>query len=316
MSNSLPSVDECDVHNKSLLRAYRARTAKWWRWLRTDTHHALWPQIYSMILEDMTFRTLAAAAQADQESVLHSPILARGLLQGYAATQGLSIRRLVDQTRRTISLRRLLTDIKNNLHLLSRENYVAGAGLPFDGNASAQQYLANNGTAGFWAPNTGDMAFVPSMQAHGVFDRLSGISPEARNRDDRIPRRVIDALESWLNTKEIDEVVEWSNMRIAHAADEDSYQNVDFAALIPTMDKISAAQRQIVRTAEVVSAYILRGPIHGALIPVFQYSQFRRLEIGIRDPQAIKMAQQRWHDLTEERDQWAHRVLDELCPFP
>jgi hypothetical protein len=267
-----------------------------------------------MILEDMTFRTLAAAAQADEESVLHSPILSRGLLQGYAATQGLSIRRLLDQTRKTISLRRLLTDIKNNLHLLSRENYVAGAGLPFDGNAAAQQYLANNGTAGFWAPNTGNMAFVPSMQAHGVFDRLSGISPEARNREDLIPRRVIDALESWLNTKEIDEVVEWSNMRIAHAADEASYQNVDFAALIPTMDKISAAQRQIVRPAEVVSAYILRGPIHGALVPVFQYSQFRRLEIGIRAPRAITIAQRRWRDLTEERDQWADRVLDELCP--
>jgi hypothetical protein len=290
VNNRLPLVDECDVHNKESLRAHRTRTEKWWRWLRTGAHHALWPQIYSMIREDMTFRTLAAAADADKESVLHSPILARGLLQGYAATQGLSIRRLVDKTRKTISLRRLLTDIKNNLHLLTRENYVAGDGLPFD-------------------PDD-----LPSMQAHAKFDRLSGISPGARSGDDRIPKRVIDALESWLNTKEIGEVVEWSDMRIAHAADEASYQNVDLAALSLTMDKISTAQRQIVRTAEVVSAHILRGPIHGNLVPVFQYSQFHRLEIGVRDPQAVRIAQRRWRDLTDERDQWADRVLDELCP--
>jgi hypothetical protein len=41
-------------------------------------------------------------------------------------------------------------------------------------------------------------------------------------------------------------------MRIAHAADQESYQNVNLAALAPTMDKISTAQRQIVRATEAV----------------------------------------------------------------
>jgi hypothetical protein len=294
--NSSPSVEECDVQDKASLRAYRDKARKWWRWLRDDPHHALWQQICSMILEDVTFRTLVAVAEADRDSVFHSPILARGLLQGYAATQGLFIRRLVDNTRKTISLRRLLADIKNNLRLLTRENYVAGEGLPFDPGPEAQRYLA----------------VVPSMQAHGAFDRLRGISPGPRSRDDRIPQCVINALESWLNTKEIEEVVEWSHMFLAHAADKASYQTVDFAALTPTLDKISAAQRQIVRTAEVVSAYFLRGPIHLSLVPVFQYSQFHRLEIGVRDPNAIKIGEQRWHDLAEERDHWTDSVLDEL----
>jgi hypothetical protein len=57
-----------------------------------------------MLIGDMTFRTLAAAAEADKESALHSPIIQRGLLQGHAATQGLAIRRLVDTTRKVISL--------------------------------------------------------------------------------------------------------------------------------------------------------------------------------------------------------------------
>jgi hypothetical protein len=123
---------------------------------------------------------------------------------------------------------------------------------------------------------------------------------------------VIDTLERWLKVKEISEVVDWSNMRVAHAADEAAHQGVDFAALIPTMGKISTAQRQIVRTAEIVSAYVLRGPIHGSLIPVFQYSQFHRLGMAFRDPQAIKIAQHRWHELAKQRDQWTDGVIREL----
>lgn len=314
MAETLPPVEICDVHDRESLRAYRVRAEKWWRWLKTDSHHALWPQIYSMVLEDMTFRTLATAADLDKESVLHSPILARGLLQGYAAMQGLSIRRLVDRTKNTISLWRLLNDIRNNLHLITRENYVAGHGLPFDPDAATQEYLARGNSSGFWADFTGSMAFGPSVQAHGIFDRLSGISVHARTREDRIPVRIIDTLLSWLNANEIGQVVNWSNMRVAHSADNASYQSVDFMALTPTIDNISSAQRLIVRVAETITAYILRGPIHGNLVPVFQYSQFNRLDVGVRDQRAIKAAQQRWHDLAAERDRWTNGVLDELSP--
>ena len=313
MSDTLPSVEQCDVLDRASLEAYRTKTAKWWRWLKTDKHHALWPQIYSMILEDLTFRTLAAAAEADKESALHCPILARGLLQGYAATQGLSIRRLVDMTKNVISLRRLLTDIRNNLQLLTRENYVSGGGLPFDPDGAMHEYLASVGTDGFWAPNTGKMAFAPSMQAHGVFDQLAGSAPGSRSRGDRIPKRVIDTLEAWLTMKEIDEVVDWSNKRIAHAADEAAHQGVDFFTLTPTTSKIATAQRQIVRTAEVISAYILRGPIHGSLVPVFQYSQFHRFEMIVRDQKVIKIAQERWYELAQERDRWTDDVLRALA---
>jgi len=56
------------------------------------------------------------------------------------------------------------------------------------------------------------------MQAHAAFDRLAGTQPESRDRADRIPKRLIDTVETWLKAKEIEDV-EWSNMCIAHAAD-------------------------------------------------------------------------------------------------
>jgi hypothetical protein len=56
------------------------------------------------------------------------------------------------------------------------------------------------------------------LQAHAAFDRLAGTQPESRDRADRIPKRLIDTVETWLKAKEIEDV-EWSNMCIAHAAD-------------------------------------------------------------------------------------------------
>jgi hypothetical protein len=282
MNDTVPPIEQCDVCNKASLASYRTKKAQWWRWLRTDNQNALWPQIYAMIIEDMTFRTLVAAADADKESGLHSPIIRRGILQGNAATQGLAIRRLADE--KNISLRRLLRNIKENIHLITRENYVSGEGLPYDSNADAN-----------WS-------------AHLKFDRLAGTQPKSRSRADRIPKRVIKILEGWLDAKEIREVVKWTNTHIAHAADPENART-DVTPL--TMDNIAVSQRNIVRTAEAVSAYLLNGPIQGAIIPVFRYSQFSRFEM-IVNREAVKKAQERWRELAEERDQWTQGIWEEL----
>jgi hypothetical protein len=267
----------------STLEAYERCLEKWRRWLRDDPHQALWPQIYSMLLADMTFRSIAAAAEADPESALHSPILVRAITTGYASDQALSVRRLIDMTGGVISLRKLVGELRNNLNLMTRENFVCAGGLSYDDN---------------W-------------MGHFRFDRLAGIDQAARRRNDRMPRRIINKLDSWLDTEEINTVKDWSNARVAHAVDLTA-QRVDPAKLTPTGETVAMAQRQIVRAAEAISAYLLGGPVHGALIPVFQYSQFYRFEMMLRNPEAMKKAHARWREMAEERDQWTAGVIEEL----
>ena len=269
--------------NGSTLQAYERCLEKWRRWLRNDPHQALWPQIYSMLLADMTFRAIAAAADADPESALHSPILVRAITTGYASDQALSVRRLTDMTGGTMSLRKLVGELRNNLGLMTRDNFVCAGGLSYDEN----------------------------LMGHYRFDRLAGVDEAARRRDDRIPRRLINKLDSWLETEEINKVKDWSNARIAHAVDLTARQ-VDPAMLTPTAETVAAAQRQIVRAAEAISAYLLGGPVHGAIIPVFQYSQFYRFEMMLHNPEAMKKAHERWGKMAEERDQWTAGVIEEL----
>lgn len=273
--------------NGSTLEAYERCLEKWRRWLRDDPHQALWPQIYSMLLADMTFRAIAAAADADPESALHSPILVRAITTGYASDQALTVRRLTDTTGGTMSLRKLVGELRNNLGLMTRHNFVCAGGLSYDEN----------------------------LMGHYRFDRLAGVDEAARRRDDRIPRRLINKLDSWLETKEIHKVKDWSNARIAHAVDLTARQ-ADPSKLTPTAETVAAAQRQIVRAAEAISAYLLGGPVHGAIIPVFQYSQFHRFEMMVKNPEAMKKAHERWGEMANERDQWTAGVIEELIAAP
>jgi hypothetical protein len=242
-------IDQCDVLVKETLKAYREKEAVWHQWLRTDEHHAIWPQIYAMLLSDLTFRTIAHAADNDKESALHNRLIRQAFTQGYLATQGLAIRRLIDDDRNVISLRRLLRDVKDKIRLITREVYVAGTGLSYDGD----------------------------FRPHELFDQLSGARTDRRQRQDRIPPKIIERIESWLDIPEIGEVVDWTHKFLAHAAD---FQRnpVDPTTLHPTMEKIAAAQKAIVRATEAVWAYVLQMPGHMAIIPVYQFSKFWRFD--------------------------------------
>ncbi len=246
--DGLPPVQTCDVADHRSLTKYRACMDKWVRWMRTDPHHALWPQIYSMLIADMTYRCIARAANADPQSALHSPIIRRAISDGYAAGQGLAIRRLVDESKGTMSLRRLVGEIRNNLANMTRENIACNLGGKFDD----------------WS------------LAHGRFDQMSGIPFENRKRSDRLPLRLLTRLDTWLASPEIATVETWCNERVAHAADLAARGGEDSIIQATT---VALAQRQIVRTAEAIWAYFLGGPSHIGVVPVFQYSQFFRFDM-------------------------------------
>lgn len=80
----------------------------------------------------MSFRTLADRVTKDAGSPLNNSLIAEKLINGHVATQVLAIRRLMDRTKNTISLRRLLTDIRSNYALFTRKNYICHDGLPCD----------------------------------------------------------------------------------------------------------------------------------------------------------------------------------------
>src|SRR5215471_9460385 len=85
------TIDQCDVHNKHALVAFRERRQQWLTWLETDEHHAIWKVLWSMISHDVTYRIFVELANHNPDSAIHNPLLGEALVNGYFATQVLAI---------------------------------------------------------------------------------------------------------------------------------------------------------------------------------------------------------------------------------
>ena len=193
-----------------------------------------------MVWTDVLFRMLTQFAIDYENSALHNSRLTGALLNGYTATQVLAIRRLMDTSKNVISLRRLVGDLKNSVHLFTRENYACFDGLPYDYLAVQHKVLAENvGNMPFWAETKGPKAFSTSSSAHAQFDRLAGIDPSSRTREDRLPKSLLTTIDKWLDDSGADALADWSSSYLGHAGTPERRQKiVDYTV---TMDEVASA---------------------------------------------------------------------------
>jgi len=274
-------IDRCDVVDKKGLAAFRGRRRNWLVWLETDEHHAIWQVLSTMVWRDVVFRTIADVANSDPQSALHNPLLTEALLSGYFSTQVLAIRRLMENTSKpVISLTGMLKELRRSLKLLTRENLVCFDGLPFDSQAAQQRVMLahiGQGAGFYWGARTGPDAHMPAEQSHRKFDRLAGIQPQNRCREDCLPAQIIDRLEQWLAESGADEIVKWSHTLLAHAAGPTFPNRAAIAAAAPTADKITHCINVFVRVAEAVTNSILNHSGRGMLVPMPQFNPFEKL---------------------------------------
>ncbi|MFO1097211.1 MAG: hypothetical protein U1E81_02780 [Xanthobacteraceae bacterium] len=308
------SLKNCDVppERRRALEAYRAKRRTWLDWIDKDGDHAIWTTLSAMIWNDVSFRTLAHLGANDPHSPLTNTLLAEKLINGHFATQVLAIRRLIDKTRNTISLRRLISDIRSNYALFTRENYVCHDGLPYDYEAVMHAELMQRANTGpFWGATSGPQAWGTSQMAHQQFDRLSGIAPANRKREDRLPRALLDRIEGWLNTSDADELAEWSHVYLAHAGSAENRSAL--ADAIITNDRITAVTRVLARVTEAISAYLLyAGGRSNALMPTAQFNQFEHLDRPVLQPDQLERLHDLWDRLTDERDQFLEGVREDM----
>jgi hypothetical protein len=175
-----------------------------------------------MVWADVVFNTLAELAIANEQNALNSPLIIESLFNGRVATQVLSIRRLMDGgASGIISLRRLAKDIRASFALLTRENYVCYDGLPYDYKAARQAnfkgHIGEWGQGGIWMSTDGPQADGASELTHRQFDRLTGIDPSNRSREDRLPSALMTTIEKMARHSGADDLAKWSSTYLAHA---------------------------------------------------------------------------------------------------
>jgi hypothetical protein len=310
------SPDQCDVNDKASLATFRQRRRFWLTCLETDEHHAIWQVLSTMVWRDVSFRCIAELANSNPDSGLHNSLLTESLLSGYFATQVLAIRRLMDNANKDIiSFPRLFKDMRRNLHLFTRENVVGFDGLPYDYQAAQRRVMLHHLSQGggpFWGAQSGPDAHVPAQRMHEQFDRLVGVRPEERRRDDCLPKKIIDNLEYWLNESDAVEIVKWSHTLLAHAAGPNSPNRSVIAAAAPTADKITNCIKFFVKVVEAITGPILLHSGRGMLVPVPQFNQFEKLENSLITQDTREIIGAHWDRLTGERNDYLKGIEEEL----
>jgi hypothetical protein len=195
--------------------------------------------------------------------------------------------------------------------LFTRENYVCFDGLPYDYAAAQNAWFLENagswGKGGLWAPREGPRAASPSEAAHKQFDRLAGIDPANRRREDCLPISLLTTVEEWLDNSGADDLAEWSHAFLAHAGGPESRKRI--ADLRVTANKITDVIEALSRATEAISAYILGATSRSrALMPVAQFNPFSKLDKPIMQAGGEAAAYKLWHELSDRRNDYLNRV--------
>lgn len=301
------SIAECDVADKTALHNFRQKRSEWSAWLQDDDHHAIWNTLTNMAWTDIAFGALAKVAIADNDGPLNNTLLGEALINGHAVTQILALRRLMDKSSGTISLPRLLNDVKKNLGLITRENFVCFDGLPYDYAAVQSAALADwpQGRLVVWGDTTGPKAHGISALYHEQFDRLCGIAPGDRRRDDRLPKRLVTRLEQWLAESGAAELANWSHAFLAHAGNADKRATVAIGQV--TNNRVTEAGKALARVTEALSGELLYlGGRRGGFVPVAQFDVFEKLDGPVIQATDRASLDSEWNRLSDE---WENNFL-------
>jgi len=317
------SSDGCDVHDQEKLERFRELKTVWHELLHGDESHSLSGQFSDMMWQDAAWRTANEArrfADPDDPTAAIAPMLAAMLDRGYVSGQVIAISRLLEVSspknpkRGVVSLRRVVDEISQARDLFTREVFVSHDGLPYDWEAARRAESLPSGSAVRWMESKGPGAWVTAMGQHEVFDSLSRVSPDHRNREDRIADAVFDRLAAAFDDPVFADVLALRNKTVAHAADAFSRSQVKDLRKGLKLDEFAKAHYLLLGVMQVISSTLLYGHWIGATVPISQSNQFEHLQAAFVQPARLRDLVQFWHAHCSERDGWLSDAFYELLP--
>jgi hypothetical protein len=246
-------------------------------------------------------------------------MIAEFIDQGYVATQALAIRRFTEKPqakpdRQPISIRRVLSEIRNNRTLITRECYVSYDGLPYeyeDIRADWIDHVRETGEQYSRLDSTGPEAWAAAERVHRHFDQLSGVSPASRSRNDLIAEGVFNQISNEIARAEIAEVSAFADKFLAHAADDVSRRSMSDRELKNTMAKFTECHKALFNAAEMICASLLWEGSTSPL-PQPQFGFLEHLDRPWVTDDGIAELQKSWDQHMQETDNWAAPQLSAI----
>jgi hypothetical protein len=310
-------IDQCDILDKGKGELFRKKRTKWIEWLHGDDTHSITRQISSILWDYALFLTVnelrrIAAAEPEEGVGINGPVI-RLFDAGFATTQVVAIRRLIEKPKRdpkwsVISLRQVLNEIEQNMDLMTRENCVCYDGLPYDYNLVYQRWLSSlpNGVHSGSLPMQGPDAFPMSERVHKNFDILAQVAPNKRSRNDRIKIDILKHLESEI--KKCESIKKYVDKFIAHAAAPETRASLSDEDKGITLERLETYHKIIYQVASFISGQLLWESNLGGL-PVPQYDHLNNLDKRWTATKNMKKAHKKWDEYKKEVSNWDSTLL-------
>ena len=305
---------DTNKHKISVLTAQPTKDPKeklkeWENMLVGKDIHSIRNQIYDMIRDCAFFRCIKEsrkyAAKDDKGDIKQNRMIHYFIIQSFFKTQLLSIRRLTDKRSDVYSLYRLIKDIKKNSAILTRKNIFAVHNLPYDYEKARAEFDKNADYTQGFVIEPPEIAL--SIDIHRRIDSVAGISADKRSHDDLVPDNILKQFED--KRKEIEELCEYVNKFIAHAATPESRKTINDDEIEGALGKILSAHRIICETASFIGNNLLFCGF-GSVLHISQYGQFDQFDLfeyldePIASKETIEKIRKFWEKIRIETEQW------------
>ena len=310
-----------DVVDTIRLENFLKKHEEWRSCLNGDDLHSIWRQQSSLLWDFALFQTInelrkEADKNPTKETGFNIPVL-RLFDAGFAVTQAIGIRRLVDSQsknnplKRVISLKALVDDIKENQGLLVREVYLACHEWPYDPTPAKQRFLDGMASSGqkssyVGMDTQGSEAWAASESAHERFDKLSETSPTARSREDAVSPKWFDLLDSKI--KICEEVRVLTDKFIAHASDPISRTEKNADQIKITLNKLAECHQALLQIASFIGGPLLQDAMSGGL-PTPQFNHLENFDKAWVGEGCLNKAREYWNRQTDQIEEWTTASL-------
>lgn len=324
-------IEACDVSDRDKLAAYRGKLEQWSEFFEADRGASLAGQFGDMMWFDIAWRSANHARQfADKDGSKASvaPLIAMMLDRGYLSGQVIAITRLLERPpanqpkKGVISLPRVVDEMRAARELITRENFVCHDALPYD--YEALQAAELELIAAELAANpdkvmrtnlslSGPEGFDQARMEHELFDQLSGVAPDKRERGDLITKAFFDRLDELLADPLLIEIKALRNKSIAHAADAFSRAQVTGLRTGLSLQDFDRAHYLLFAVFQTLSV-VLFGKWRASPVPVPQQNMFEHLTEPFVAEQRLADMQSFWQAHIGEREDWMSRAFHEVVP--
>ncbi len=303
--------------DKTRLAEYKAKRSAWIEWLAGKDRHSITNQIKQMVWDAAVFRAINEARRLapadDEEGVQLNGVMHELINRGFFVSQVAAIRRLMDRTKGTTSLYRLLGDMERKAGLFTRKHMLEAEGLAYDFEPIREaeyRYAQKQTAAGKESRDGPELLdwYLPA-ERHKQIDRLAGVAEAQRKPTDAIRRKPLASLKTKLNV--CDEILDYVDNFIAHAASHGRRAHVNADELKIVLGQLWDAHEAICKVVHFVSLYLL-----GTDIPSFlaapQFNQFQYIDRPLVSPENIQYLHQEWQRYKKETHDWTLWGLDEF----